>query len=192
MMSSMTTATVTTTRTSSLDTSTSKKDVKVAIWETYAELADNAYRKGFYDIAAKMLQGVLKDLKSGFPEIMDLPILLSELGRIYYQQQQFKKAEVLFKRALESFQREKRNYEPAVCSVLELLAEIYSYYGRYQFAERSFKRQFSVTAKLYGKNDTRLIKPLQSLIELYKKYGKTERASALYERMKTIELSMKA
>lgn len=179
-------------RVASVETATQKKDVKVAIWETYAELADNAYRKGFYDIAAKMLQGVLKDLKNGFPETNDLPILLAELGQIYYQQQQLKKAEVLLKRALESFQREKRNYEPAVCTVLEQLAEIYSYYGRYQFAERLFKRQFSVTARLYGKKDTRLIKPLKSLIDLYNKYGKIERASALYKRMRNLELSMDA
>jgi tetratricopeptide (TPR) repeat protein len=169
-----------------------KKDVKDAIWETYAELADNAYRKGFYDIASKMLSAVLKDLKSGFADTNDLPVLLSELGKYYHQQQQYKKAEVLLKRSLESFQREKRNYEPAVCVVLELLGEIYNYYGRYQFAERLFKRQFSVTARLYGKKDTRLVKPLQSLIDLYKKYGKNERAEALYDRMKSIELSMKA
>ena len=179
-------------RITSFEPGAHKKDVKDAIWETYAELADNAYRKGFYDIASKMLSAVLKDLKSGFADTNDLPVLLSELGKIYHSQQQYKKAEVLLKRSLESFQREKRNYEPAVCVVLELLGEIYSYYGRYQFAERLFKRQFSVTARLYGKKDTRLIKPLQSLIDLYKKYGKHERAEALYDRMKTIDLTMKA
>jgi tetratricopeptide (TPR) repeat protein len=169
-----------------------KKDVKDAISEIYSELADNAYRKGFYDVASKMLLEVLRDLNSGFADSNDLPMLLSELGRHYHSQQQHKKAEVLLKRSLESFQREKRNYEPAVCVVLQLLGEIYSYYGQYQFAERMLKRQFSVTARLYGRKDTRLIKPLQSLTELYKKYGKNERAEALYDRMKTIDLTMKA
>ena len=181
-----------TSRVSSIETGTRKSDVKNAIWETYAELADNAYRKGFYDIASKMLQAVLKDLNNRLPETNDLPILLCELGKYYYEQKEYKKAEVLFKRSLESFQREKRNYEQPVCVVLEMLGEIYCYYGRYQFAERLFKRQFSVTARVYGKKDTRLIKPLQSLIELYKTYGKTERASALYDRMTSLELSMKA
>ncbi|HEY9684425.1 MAG TPA: tetratricopeptide repeat protein [Oculatellaceae cyanobacterium] len=179
-------------RVASFEPSTRKGDVKNAIWETYAELADNAYRKGFYDIATKMLQAVIKDLNSRFPESNDLPVLLSELGKYYHQQKEMKKAEVLLKRALESYQREKRSYDPSICSVLELLGEIYCHYGRYQFAERLFKRQFSVTARLYGKKDTRLIKPLQSLIDLYRTYGKTERASALYDRMTSIELSMKA
>jgi tetratricopeptide (TPR) repeat protein len=179
-------------RVTSFEPGIKKGDVKSAIWETYAELADNAYRKGFYDIATKMLQAVLKDLNSRLPETNDLPLLLAELGKYYHQKKETKKAEVLFKRSLESYQREKRNYDPSICIVLELLGEIYCYYGRYQFAERLFKRQFSVTARLYGKKDTRLIKPLQSLIELYRTYGKTERASALYDRMTSIDLSMKA
>jgi tetratricopeptide (TPR) repeat protein len=168
------------------------KGVKVKIWETYAELADNAYRKGFYDIVAKMLLAVLKDLRTDFPESTDLPLLLLELGKYYHQQQQFKKAEIMLKRSMESFQRERRNYEANVCLVLAMLAEIHSYYGRYQLAERLYKRQFSVTARLYGKHSLKLVISLKPLISLYQKYGKTERAEALVERMKIIEEHSKA
>jgi tetratricopeptide (TPR) repeat protein len=166
------------------------RTVREAIWENYAQLADNAYRKSFFDIATKMLQAAIRDLNNGFPEVNDLPLLLSELGKHYYQNDQYKKAEVVLKRSLESFQREKRNYDPLICPVLQMLGDIYSYHGRYQFAERLFKRQFSVTARLYGKKDTRLIQPLTSLIDLYRKYGKTERANALKDRMRNLDVSL--
>jgi tetratricopeptide (TPR) repeat protein len=175
-----------------VQTGSTLRTVREAIWENYAQLADNAYRKAFYDIAAKMLQAAIRDLNSSFPEVNDLPVLLSELGKHYYQNDQYKKAEVVLKRALESFQREKRTYDPLICPVLQMLGGIYSYHGRYQFAERLFKRQFSVTARLYGKRDTRLVQPLTLLIDLYRKYGKTERADALKERMRNLDVCVRA
>ena len=168
------------------------KPVTDAIWETYIELGDNAYRKGFFDIAEKMFLAAIKEANHEVSEGATLGTILCHFGKFYFEQQRNKKAEVFLKRAVDTFDRDKKSYEQGACEAVELLARVSMAEGRYDQAEKLFKRQFAIVKKTYGKDDPRLIEPIRSLVQLYRTYGKFERADALAVRLRKLQLDMKA
>jgi tetratricopeptide (TPR) repeat protein len=168
------------------------KPVSDAIWETYIELGDNAYRKGFFDMAEKMFLAAIKEASHRLPEPACLGTILCHFGKFYFDQDRHKKAEVFLKRSIDTFDRDKKSYDPCACDAIELLARVSVTEGRYDQAEKLFKRQFAIVKKIYGRHDPRLIEPIRSLIQLYRTYGKFERADALALRLRKLQLDMKA
>ncbi len=170
---------------------TQSKPVSDSIWETYIELGDNAYRKGYFDIAEKMFMAAIKEATHNLPENPCLGAILCHFGKFYFEQERLKKAEVFLKRSVDTYDRDKKSYDPGVCQAIELLARVSVSEGRYEQAEKLFKRQFAILKKTHGRNDPRLIEPIRSLVQLYRTYGKFERADALTARLRKLQLDMK-
>ena len=152
------------------------------IRETYMELGDRAYRQECFDIAEKMYQAALQETSELVPENACLGTILFQLGRFYFQRGLYKKAEVLCKRSLDSFERNNGRYQPSVYENFGLLGHLASVDGKFTHAEKFFKRQWVISKRVYDKHDPRISVPIRSLVQLYRKYGRMERAEALSRR----------
>lgn len=154
------------------------------IREAYMELADRAYRQECFDIAEKMYIAAWEEVNQNTATETELGIVLSQLGKFFFERGLHKKSQILLRRSLDTFDRNKEPLRQATIENLELLAHIASAEGKFLQAEKFFKRQWLLSKRLFEKNDPRIMEPIKSLVQLNLKYGRYERADALARRLR--------
>ena len=95
-----------------------------------------------------------------------LPLILGNLGAVYYGTNQFAKAEPLLVQALDSLSGEMNHSENA-SNLLCDLAALYRARGQYTDAERLYERALRVIEDFKGEADPSLLPALNGLAALY-------------------------
>jgi tetratricopeptide (TPR) repeat protein len=155
--------------------------VSESVWETYVELGDNAYRNGFYDLAQKMLTAALIEVDRLETVEEGLAPVLNNLGAVYSEQERYKKAEILHKRALETQERLLGSDDPRLSRTLALLAGALSAQSKFTPAQRYLKRALAITRRAHGKRSCETLGILTDLIAILKKCGSYPAAVRLDE-----------
>ncbi|HEY9776887.1 MAG TPA: tetratricopeptide repeat protein [Planktothrix sp.] len=164
-----------------------EKFVCEAVWETYVELGDNAYRKGFFDLAHKMFTSALIEINRPASGEVGLAETLNTLGAFYLEQEHYKKAEVLHRRALETQEELLPKDDERVAGTLILLAKSLSAESKFTLAEKHLRRSLAIVRRVYGKKSVETLEPLALLIALLKKSGGYQEAVRLDEMVFSIK-----
>lgn len=103
------------------------------------------------------------------------------------QQDNYEKAEALFKEALAIDEKALGQDHPAVGASLENLASLYEAQERYADAEPLFGRALAIWEKSLGPEHISTAAVVRVVANFYKDWGENEKAEALYRRSLTID-----
>jgi len=100
---------------------------------------------------------------------------LIKLGRLYWSQKKYKKADSFFNRIIEIYVKKFGNEHTEVAYLLNELALLYKSIERYDEAEQLLKRSLEIYGKAHGNSNVAIIfKNLGSLYKSKKEYKKAE------------------
>jgi tetratricopeptide (TPR) repeat protein len=110
-----------------------------------------------------------------------LPMILGNLGAVYFQMTQFSKAEPLLLRALDCLSGDAKRSED-LSATLRNLAALYEAEARYDDSERMYERALKTAEELKGDADASLLPALNGLAGIYREQGDTRKARMEAER----------
>jgi tetratricopeptide (TPR) repeat protein len=135
------------------------------------------------DIEAKELSSwMLEQLSESDLQKPDDPNLsgnLSNLAKIYFDQGDYQKAEILLKKSLEITEKLYESDHVKVAARLNNLALLYKSQGKYEQAEPLYFRAIEIHKKALGYESPDLANGLNNLAELYRIQSKYEQAEPL-------------
>jgi CHAT domain-containing protein len=105
---------------------------------------------------------------------------LNELARLYDNQGRYADAELLYRRALQIWEKDKN--DRSVATALNNLAVLYEHQARYSDAETMHLRSLAIKEKLLGSDHPDLAISLNNLASLYQSQGRYTDAEHLYQR----------
>jgi CHAT domain-containing protein/Tfp pilus assembly protein PilF len=120
-----------------------------------------------------------KALGSDHPDVAQS---LSNLGRLYENQERYADAEPLYKRSLAIYEKALGPDHPYVAASLNNLALLYKNQGRYADAEPLYKRSLAIVEKALGPDHPDFATSLNNLAALYDNQGRYADAEPLYKR----------
>jgi len=116
----------------------------------------------------------------------DDPGLLDSVAFIYFKNGDYKKAELLYKRALALDEKSLGPKHPDVANRLDSLATIYRAQGEYARAEKAYSRALAIREELLGPRHPDVAQSLNNLAELCRIQGEHAQAELLYSRCQSI------
>lgn len=159
----------------------------LAIWDTYADLGDAAYRNGHEDVALMMLKAALKEANHPAEEGIELFEALYQLGKVYVQQRRHKKGELLLRRALETAERKIGKTDLRLCPILDSLGEVSTQENRLEKSERFYKRSLAIARRHYGRSDKKTVRGLLNLMSMYRFFNRISEAALYREKAKELD-----
>lgn len=160
--------------------------IGTAVCDTYVELGSTAYQQGYHEMADKMLDAALEEAQRLGCRACPVAHIFNKLAYIYYQQNNFKKAELVYKRALALYERMPLADEGDVGNLVFNLAELYFSQRKYPQALPLYERSLSMEMEKRGSDHVLLEKRLVKLSYIYSTQQRFDDAHKLYKRVKTI------
>ncbi|OHW91780.1 NB-ARC and TPR domain protein [Colletotrichum incanum] len=108
--------------------------------------------------------------------------MLHRLGNLYSDQGQLKKAEAMYERALQGYEKALGPEHTLTLSTVNNLGNLYSDKGRLREAEAMYKRALQGYEKALGPEHTLTLSTVNNLGLLYKSRGRLNKAEAMFER----------
>jgi CHAT domain-containing protein/Tfp pilus assembly protein PilF len=145
--------------------------------------SDELERSGKHDEALALAERVLaiRERILG-ADHLDVALALSNLANIYYNGDEYTKAEPLYRRVLAIREKALGTEHPQVAVTLGNLANLYNKRGEYAKAESLFERGLAIWEKAREPEASRLASFLNGLAGLYYNRGEYAKAEPLYER----------
>lgn len=146
------------------------------------DFAESLYWNGKYEDAL----GILLQLTTNPPFSSDHSMVahtFNSLGNVYYSRLQFDKAEELYKRALEIFEKSVTPNHNDIAATLNNLGNLYGAQFRLDEAESCFRRALEIREGACPPYDPRTTYILNNLAGLYMMQGLYEKAKPLSEQV---------
>ena len=160
--------------------------IGTAVWNTYVELGSTAYEQGYYEMADKMLDAALEEAQRLGTRACPVAHIFNKLAYVYYQQKNYTKAELVYKRALELYERMPLADDNDVGNLIFNLAELYFSQRKYQQALPLYERSLAIERERLGSDHVLLEKRLVKLSYIYSTQQRFDDAQKLYSQVKTI------
>ncbi|XCN72596.1 MAG: tetratricopeptide repeat protein [Candidatus Electrothrix aestuarii] len=139
-----------------------------------------AWKMGDYQRAKEWLEHLLAIREQEGKEDIELALALNELGLVYEYQGCYKKAEPIYKRALEVAEKTLGKEHLHVAAVLNNLARLYVTQSRYEKAVPLYQRSLVIKENKLGKDHPYVTNTLGNLANLYRVQGRYDEAEPLY------------
>ena len=150
-----------------------------ALGMTYAAVGD-------YDGAERCYLCALKLLRKNYGKrSRDVPMVLNNLGDLYYIAGRENEAGPLYREALDIFERDQRHVE--VCHSLNGMALLHNDAGEYAQAEKLLKRGIRIHEKASRREDPNLATLRVNLGALSTNLGRYDEAEVLFDKAKYIQ-----
>ncbi|MBX9688927.1 MAG: tetratricopeptide repeat protein [Candidatus Obscuribacterales bacterium] len=158
-------------------------------WTTYVDLGANAQKLGHTEIADKMLGAALEESRRLGHLNMPPPAVFNKLAAAFYQKNDFKKAEAVYKSALATYEKRLTEDHPHLSNILLNLAELYFSQGKYAMAEPLFERSLIVDERRYKGLHPHMYRRMLKLSWIYCTLNKHSDAYALLKRAQELKES---
>lgn len=155
------------------------------LFETYTERAKLAYANGDFVQAEKLFQSALIEAE----KIKDLELIASgsvNLGKVYQTQEKFSKAEELYLKAIEIYDKLDGENQERSAFALNNLGLLYSEQKKFDESEKMLRKALIIREKILGQNDPDVAVTLLNLGKLYADQSKFTEANAVY--VKSLEI----
>ncbi|MBY0359955.1 MAG: tetratricopeptide repeat protein [Candidatus Obscuribacterales bacterium] len=136
-------------------------------WSTYVDLGANAQRLGHTVIADKMLEAALEESRRLGHLNLPPPTVFNKLAAAFYAQQEFRKAETVYKTALSTYEKRLTDDHPHLSNIMLNLAELYFSQEKYNQAEPLFEKSLSIDERRYGSNNPHIYRRMLKLAWIY-------------------------
>jgi len=156
-------------------------------WTTYVDLGANAQKLGHTDLADKMLGAALDESRRLGHLNLPPPAVFNKLAAAFYQKQDFRKAEAVYKSALATYEKRLTENHPHLNNIIVNLAELYFSQGKYAMAEPLFERSLQVDEKRYGGLHPSMYRRMLKLSFIYCNQDKHYNAYALLKRAQELK-----
>ncbi len=160
-------------------------------WTTYVDLGANAQKFGHTEIADKMLGAALEESRRLGHLNLPPPAVFNKLAAAFYQKNDFKKAEAVYKSALATYEKRLTEDHPHLNNILLNLAELYFSQGKYALAEPLFERTLLIDEQRFGGLHPQMYRRMLKVAWIYcnqnkhsNAYGILKRAQELKEKFK--------
>jgi len=162
-------------------------------WLLHTASAARAYQRGQIDETERLLVmalGEAEQLERNNSQLgaTFLAQTLDKLGKVYFEQGQFDKAEPMYQRALAVFRTTAQSPDaPGLIRTGIHLAELYAAEGRFAAAEDIYRRNLNAREQVHGAEHPAVLGELNNLAEIYiaqKQYGTAE---SVYKRVLMIK-----
>ncbi|HEY9787288.1 MAG TPA: tetratricopeptide repeat protein [Candidatus Obscuribacterales bacterium] len=161
-----------------------------AIWKTYIELGEKAYRHGQYDIAESMLRAAIKEGPKLRKEPIPLAPVLENLAEIFCQQKRYIKSERQYKRTLELYMREGKEDNPNVCRILYKVAHLHLIQKKLSLAELWYERALEAGKRCKDLDPQQHAQWILKLVKLWHEFGLHDMAFKAYQEVLMLRLDM--
>lgn len=156
-------------------------------WTTYVDLGANAQKLGHTEIADKMLGAALEESRRLGHLNLPPPAVFNKLAAAFYQKNDFKKAEAVYKSALATYEKRLTEDHPHLSNVLLNLAELYFSQGKYGMAEPLFERTLLIDERKYAGLHPCMYRRMLKLSWIYCTLNKHSDAYALLKRAQELK-----
>lgn len=156
-------------------------------WTTYVDLGANAQKLGHNEIADKMLSAALDESRRLGHLNMPPPAVFNKLAAAFYQKNDFKKAEAVYKSALATYEKRLTEDHPHLSNILLNLAELYFSQAKYAMAEPLFERSLIVDEKRFAGIHPHMYRRMLKLAWVYCSQNKHADAYALLKRAQELK-----
>jgi tetratricopeptide (TPR) repeat protein len=160
--------------------------IGTAVWNTYFELGSTAYEQGYYEMADKLLDAALEEAQRLGSRACPVAHIFNKLAYMYYQQKNYKKAELVYKRALALYERMPLGDDTEIGNLVFNLAELYFSQRKYLQALPLYERSLAIERERLGEDHVLLEKRLMKLSYIYTTQQRFEDAHQLYGQVKLI------
>jgi tetratricopeptide (TPR) repeat protein len=109
-------------------------------------------------------------------------LFLNDMAVVYYDNANYKEAELLYKRALAIREKSLVGNHPDIATVLNNLAALYKVTNRFSEAEPLMKRALAIDEASLGKGHPKVAADLNNLAQLYKATNRLSQAEPLMKR----------
>ena len=141
------------------------------------------HKSNKYAEAAKIWETLLEIRKSKYgSESLPASYGYNALGRLYFDQGFYNKAETYIRKALEIQEKQSDTDPLEMVSTVFHLAMVYQTQSLYSEAEPLFQKAISISKEISGKNHVYTAKLYRNLGELYSKQGFYRKAEKLFQR----------
>jgi tetratricopeptide (TPR) repeat protein len=151
-------------------------------WTTYVDLGANAQKLGHTEIADKMLDAALEESRRLGHLNLPPPSVFNKLATAFYEKNEIKKAEEVYKSALAAYERRLTENHEHTGNIALNLAELYFSQGKYQQAEPLFERAYIIDEKRHGGLHPDMYRRMLKLAWVYCTNNKHADAYALLKR----------
>ncbi|MBX9723100.1 MAG: tetratricopeptide repeat protein [Candidatus Obscuribacterales bacterium] len=156
-------------------------------WTTYVDLGANAQKLGHTEIADKMLGAALEESRRLGHLQMPPPAVFNKLAAAFYQNNDLKKAEAVYKSALATYEKRLTEDHPHLSNIMLNLAELYFSQGKYAMAEPLFERSLLIDERRYGGLHPQMYRRMLKLSWIYCNQNKHSDAYALVKRAQSLK-----
>lgn len=163
------------------------KTIHDAVWNTYIELGSTAYEQGHFEMADLMLEAALEEAQRLGHKDSPLASVFNKLAYIYYQQNNYKKAEAVYKQALTMYERVLGEEDPHYNNILVNLAELYFSQKKYNLAAPLYERSLALDEQRLGPEHKKLERRLLKLAWIYCNSARYDEAHKLYKQARIIK-----
>jgi tetratricopeptide (TPR) repeat protein len=119
-------------------------------------------------------------------ELEDTAYDLNRLAELYRAQGRYREAELLYKRAIETYKQMRGSNHPDVALCLNNLAGLYYDQGRYIQATLLYNQVLTIWEQNLGKDHPDQIENLNHLAEIYSIQGKYDQAESILQRVMSV------
>ncbi len=151
-------------------------------WEHYAGAAKQAFKKGDYEKAEKLLKASLNKTKKFEKTDYRITITYSNLGLINQIQKKYSRAQTYYTKSLNIKRQTLKPNDPSIAREINNLATVMVAQGKYSEAEELIKEALSINEKASGKDDLTVATNLGNLATIYAMQGDYPKAEKLYLR----------
>jgi len=137
--------------------------------------------KGKYDLAKKSFEDALSIYEKVPSQEHNVANCLSGLADFYYNRENYKEAEQLYKRALEINGKVFGQEDSNVANILIGLASLYHSQGHYEKTEQLYKRALEINRKVFGQEHPNVANTFSALAELYRTQNNYDEAEQLFK-----------
>lgn len=156
-------------------------------WTTYVDLGVNAQKFGHTEIADKMLGAALEESRRLGHLNLPPPAVFNKLAASFYAQNDYKKAEAVYKSALATYEKRLTEDHPHLSNILLNLAELYFSQGKYALAEPLYERSLLIDERRWGSAQPHLHRRMLKLAWVYSSQGKHNEAYCLLKRAQEVK-----
>lgn len=160
--------------------------IAAAVCNTYIELGVTAYQNGHAEMADRMLDAALEEAQRLSTKKSPTCAVFNKLAHLYYQQNNFEKAEHVYEQALALYEKIYSEEDAALSGMMLNLAELYFSQKKYDKAAALYERALGVNRKNGGNENPLSDRCLMKLAWIYCNAERFEEAHKLYNRAKAI------